>query len=42
MPASSFHTFALVVFGGKVFDIALATDLVTIAKNFMADGMQLT
>lgn len=36
------HTFALVVFGGSVFDAALATDFVMISKKFMADGLDPT
>ncbi|KKK22844.1 hypothetical protein P175DRAFT_0501544 [Aspergillus ochraceoroseus IBT 24754] len=42
MPEPTFHTFALVVFGGRVFDTALATDFVMIAKKFMADGVHPT
>ncbi|KAJ5622524.1 hypothetical protein N7528_005756 [Penicillium herquei] len=37
-----FHTFALAVYGGKVFDLALATDFVMIAKKLMADGFHPT
>lgn len=39
MAEPPFHTFALVVFGGRVGDLALATDFVMIAKKFMADGL---
>lgn len=35
-------TFTLVVFGGRVYDTALATDFVMIAKKFMADGLDPT
>lgn len=42
MSESTCHTFALVVFGGRVFDAALATDFVMIAKKFMADGLHPT
>lgn len=42
MSEPTFHTFALVVFGGRVLDTALATDFVMIAKNFMADGLHPT
>ncbi|CAG8183130.1 unnamed protein product [Penicillium nalgiovense] len=42
MSKSTFHTFALVVFGGQVFDIALATDFVMIAKKFISDGLHPT
>ncbi|KAJ5713577.1 uncharacterized protein N7483_010758 [Penicillium malachiteum] len=42
MSTSPFHIFALVVYGGKVFDLALATDFVMIAKKFMADGFHPT
>ncbi|KAJ5607869.1 hypothetical protein N7537_004488 [Penicillium hordei] len=39
---TSFHTFALVAFGGRVLDPALATDFVMIAKKFIADGLHPT
>jgi hypothetical protein len=42
MSTPTFHTFALVVFGGRVSDTALATDFVMIAKKFMADGLSPT
>jgi hypothetical protein len=42
MSALAYHTFALVVFGGRVWDTALATDFVMIAKKFMADGLNPT
>ncbi|KAJ5282497.1 hypothetical protein N7505_000477 [Penicillium chrysogenum] len=42
MSKSTFHTFALVVFGGRVVDIALATDFVMIAKKFISDGLNPT
>ncbi|OJJ42434.1 hypothetical protein ASPZODRAFT_76708 [Penicilliopsis zonata CBS 506.65] len=38
----AFHTFALVVFGGRIGDTALATDFVMISKKFMEDGLQPT
>ncbi|KAJ5759793.1 hypothetical protein N7520_006949 [Penicillium odoratum] len=36
------HTFSLVVFGGGVLDVALATDFVMISKKFIADGLNPT
>ncbi|KAF5858872.1 hypothetical protein ETB97_003621 [Aspergillus alliaceus] len=42
MSEPAFHTFALVVFGGRVLDTALATDFVMVAKKFMTDGLNPT
>ena len=39
MAESPSHTFTLVVFGGSVYDAALATNFVIIAKKLMADGL---
>jgi hypothetical protein len=42
MSELTFYTVALVVFGGRVFDTALAVDFVMIAKNFIADELHST
>lgn len=39
MAESRMHTFALVMFGGHVLYLALATDFVMISKKFVADGL---
>ncbi|KAJ5983223.1 hypothetical protein N7481_005322 [Penicillium waksmanii] len=39
MAESRMHTFTLVMFGGHVLGLALATDFVMISKRFIADGL---